>query len=134
MFKLIAEAIREKVSSGRGPDGIPRDLAVDSEGHLLSRQGQRVSVGPAQFALSITSAAAVSLTVPDGATEGEIYVRTAPVVFTRNLTTPTATKGIQANATDIIVLRSRNELINFRGIAVSTTATVDVEYFASERG
>ena len=34
MFKLIAEAIQNKVSSGRGPDGNPRDLAVDSEGHI----------------------------------------------------------------------------------------------------
>ena len=97
----------------------------------------RSRVDAAQFALSITSGSAVSLTPPaiaTGAMVGEIFVRTAAVVFTRDGTTPTATKGIQANAHDIIVLNSRDELEQFQAIAVSTTATLDVEYFTDLSG
>ena len=88
----------------------------------------------AQFGLSVTSATVVTLTVPDAAMVAEIYVRTASVVFTRDGTAPTATKGIQADAGDIIVLNSRAELDNFKAIAVSTTLTVDVEYFTDVSG
>ena len=88
----------------------------------------------AQFGLSVTSGTVVTLTIPDGAMVAEIYVRTAPVVFTRDGTDPTATLGIQANAGDIIVLNSRAELDNFKTIAVSTTATMDVEYFTDVSG
>ena len=88
----------------------------------------------AQFGLSVTSATVVTLTVPDGAMVAEVYVRTASVVFTRDGTAPTATKGIQANAEDIIVLNSRAELDNFKVIAVSVTATMDVEYFTDVSG
>lgn len=83
----------------------------------------------AQYGLSITSATAVTLTVPRAAMCAEGYVRTASVVFTRDGTTPTATKGVQADAGDTIMLNSRDELDKFKGIAVSATATVDFEYF-----
>ena len=95
---------------------------------------RRSKVTGAQFALSITSAAAVSLTVPDAANVAEMYVRTAPVVFTRDGTTPTATKGIQANAGDIIMLNSKDECTRFQAIAVSTTATLDAEYWTDLAG
>ena|SRR3990167_6529455 len=88
----------------------------------------------AQFGLSVTSATVVTLTVPAGAMCAEIYVRTAPVVFTRDGTDPTATKGTQADPADIILLNSRAELDNFKAIAVSTTATLDVEYFTDISG
>ena len=88
----------------------------------------------AQFALSVTSATVVTLTVPNAAMVAEIYVRTAPVVFTRDGTAPTATKGVQANAGDIILLNSRAELDGFKVIAVSTTATLDCEYFTDISG
>jgi len=97
----------------------------------------RSRVDGAQFALSIASGAAVSLPPPaiaTGAMVGEIFVRTAAVVFTRDGTTPTATRGMQANARDIIVLNSRDELEQFQAIAVSTTATLDVEYFTDLSG
>ena len=89
----------------------------------------KITVSGAQFALSVTSGAVVTLTVPSEANVAEIYVRTAPVVFTRDGTAPTATKGIQADVGDIILLESRNELQNFKVIAVSTTAALDAEYF-----
>jgi len=88
----------------------------------------------AQFGLSVTSGTVVTLTVPDAAMTAEVFVRTAPVVFTRDGTDPTATKGIQANTEDIIVLNSRSELDKFKVIAVSTTATLDCEYFTDLSG
>ena len=94
----------------------------------------RSTVTGAQFALAVTSAAVVTLTVPDAGMTAELYVRTAPVVFTRDGTDPTATKGIQADVGDIIVLNSRAELDNFKVIAVSTSATLDVEYFSDISG
>ena len=88
----------------------------------------------AQFGLSVTSATAVTLTLPDAANCAEIYVRTASAVFTRDGTTPTATKGTQADAGDIIVLNSRRDMSTFKIIAVSTTLTLDVEYFTDLAG
>ena len=88
----------------------------------------------AQFALSVTSATVVTLTVPDAAMCAELYVRTATVVFTRQGTAPTSTKGTPADVGDIIMLNSRAELENFKVIAVSTSATLDVEYFTDVSG
>ena len=91
----------------------------------------RSSAGGAQFGLSIdNTAAGIALTVPATGMCAEIYVRTAAIVFTRDGTAPTATLGIQANAGDIIMLNSREELENFLAIRQGgTSATVDVEYF-----
>ena len=94
----------------------------------------RSKVTGAQFGLSVTSSTVVTLTVPTTAMVAEIYVRTASVVFTRDGTDPTATQGIQADSGDIIVLNSRDELDRFEVIAVSTTATLDVEYFTDLSG
>ena len=94
----------------------------------------RSKVTPAQFGLSVTSATVVTLTVPDGAMCAEIYVRTAPVVYTRDGTAPTATLGTQADLGDVIMLNSRAELDDFKCIAVSTTLTLDVEYFTDISG
>ena len=94
----------------------------------------RTPISDAQFGLSFTSAAAVTLTVPKAARVAEIYVRTASIVFTRDGTTPTATKGIQADPGDIILLNSEGECLGFKGIAVSATATGDVEYFRDVSG
>ncbi len=94
----------------------------------------RSKVTGAQFGLSVTSSTVVTLTVPDAAMCAEIYVRTASVVFTRDGTDPTATKGVQADIGDVIMLNSRAELDNFKCIAVSTTLTLDVEYFTDISG
>jgi hypothetical protein len=97
----------------------------------------RSRVDGAEFGLSIAGAA-VSLTPPaiaTGAMVAEIFVRTAAVVFTRDGTPPTATRGIQADVHDLIVLNSRDELERFQAIRVgSTTATLDVEYFTDLSG
>ncbi|MCB7128068.1 MAG: hypothetical protein J3T61_00830 [Candidatus Brocadiales bacterium] len=93
----------------------------------------RSKVTGAQFGLAVSSTV-VTLTVPDGAMCAEIYVRTASVVFTRDGTAPTATKGMQADAGDIILLNSRDELDQFKVIRQSTDATVEVEYFTDISG
>jgi hypothetical protein len=65
----------------------------------------------------------------------ELYVRTAPVVFTRDGTDPTATKGVQANVGDIIILNSRDALDRFEVIRKSgTDAALDIEYFTDVSG
>ena len=94
----------------------------------------RKPIKPGQPGLSFTSSVRVALTIPSGANTAEIYVRTASIVFKRDGTNPTATEGIQADAGDIIVLSSRDELSGFRGIAVSTTAVGDVDYFTDVSG
>ena len=93
----------------------------------------RSTAGGAQYALAVSSTV-VTLTVPDAAMTAEMFVRTGPVVFTRDGTDPTATKGFQANVGDIIVLSSRDELDKFEVIRESIDATVDVEYFTDVSG
>jgi len=96
----------------------------------------RSSVSGAQFGLSIAGSV-VSLTPPargTGANVAEIYVRTAPIVFTRDGTDPTATKGIQAEIGDIILLNSRDEVDKFKAIRVSASATLDIDYFTDISG
>lgn len=97
---------------------------------LLART-RRVSAGGAQNGMSVTSSAVSRLNPPTGATEAEVYVRTASVVFKRDGAAPTATQGIQADAADIILLED-DELQKFGVIAVSTTATLDIAYFKQE--
>ena len=95
---------------------------------------RRSSVSGAQFNLAVTSGAVVTLTVPDAAMTATMAVRTAPLVYTRDGTDPTATKGTQVDDGDIILLNSRDELDKFKVIAVGTTATLDVEYFTDVSG
>ena len=109
------------------------DWGAIDEAHGLPVQvvdpNPRVSVG-SQYGLSFASTAVTKLTVPDTAKTAEIYIRTASIVFTRSGVKPTATAGFQADPSDIIILGSRDSLIKFAGIAVSATATGDVEFFA----
>lgn len=94
----------------------------------------RSTAGGAQFALSVTTGAVVSLTIPDTAQVAQIFVRGNSVTFLRDGTDPTSTKGIQADPSDIILLNSRDELDKFKVLAVSATATLDVEYFTDLAG
>ena len=95
---------------------------------------RRSTVTGAQFGLAVAGTA-VGLTVPTAANVAQIYVRTASVVFTRDGTTATATAGFQADATDIILLNSRDELDQFSVIRqTGTSATLDVEYFTDLAG
>ena len=68
--------------------------------------------------------------IPSNARYAEGYVRTASVVETRDGTTPTATKGTEWDDGDIILLRSRYELINFSAIEkTSTDAAIDWQFY-----
>lgn len=93
----------------------------------------RSTAGGAQFGLAVSSSV-VTLTVPASAMCAEIFVRTSPVVFTRDGTAPTATKGFQANEEAQIKLNSRDELDKFKVIRQSADATLDVEYFTDVSG
>ncbi len=93
----------------------------------------RSTAGGAQYGLAVSSTV-VTLTRPAAANCAEVYVRGNSVVFTRDGTDPTATKGIQANVDDIIVLNSTDEIIKFEVIRQSANATLDVEYFTDVSG
>jgi len=88
----------------------------------------RSPVSGAQYGLAV-STSVVTLTVPDAANKAEIMVRGDSVAFTRDGTDPTASKGIQANVQDVIMLESRDECVKFETIRVTGNATLDVEYF-----
>lgn len=94
------------------------------------QRSRRKPVKGSQFGLSVSSSV-VRLTVPDAAECAEITVRSNTVVFTRDGTDPTATKGMPANTGDIIMLNSRAELIGFEVIRESADATLDVTYFTA---
>ena len=90
---------------------------------------RRIPISGGQLGLTV-STLVVPLTVPDAATSAEIYVRTASITFIRTSgLTPSATAGFQADDTDIIMLRSRDECLEFKTIHVSADATLDIEYF-----
>ena len=93
----------------------------------------RSNTGGAQYALAVSSSV-VTLTVPEAATVAEIYVRDNPVVFTRDGTDPTATKGFTAYVDDIIKLNSRDELVKAEFIREGANATMDVQYFTDLAG
>ena len=92
----------------------------------------RGSAGGAQFALAVSSSA-VTLTVPSGANVAQVYVRGASITYTTDGTAPTATKGIQADPGDTIMLDSAAEVAACKMIRVSSDATVDVEFFTDAR-
>ena len=68
--------------------------------------------------------------IPSGARYAEGYVRTASLVETRDGTTPTATAGTEWDDGDIVLLRSRYEIVNFSAIEkTSTDAAIDWQFY-----
>ena len=61
----------------------------------------------------------------------EGYVRTASIVETRDGTAPTATKGTEWDEGDIVLLRSRYEIVNFLAIekAGGSSETIDWQFY-----
>tara|TARA_R100001086_G_scaffold218687_1_gene135466 strand:+ start:192 stop:503 length:312 start_codon:yes stop_codon:yes gene_type:complete len=86
--------------------------------------------------LAITSSEKSLAAIPDSAAYAECFVRTNAVVETRDGTAPTTSKGKQWSAGDIIILRSRREIIEFQVIRedASNAATMDIEYFNKAPG
>ena len=74
--------------------------------------------------------------IPSGARYAEGYVRTNPVVESRDGTAPTTTKGKQWSAGDIIILRSADEIERFQVIRenASNAATIDFEFWNKAPG
>lgn len=70
------------------------------------------------------------VTVPEGASWAEGFVRTASVVENRHGSAPTATLGHQWDPSDTIVLRSRQEIDHFQSIRqAGANAAVDWDFF-----
>ena len=95
----------------------------------------RSAVVGGQHGLPVTSTKVLKLPeVPIGANVAEIYVRNAPVVYTRDGVDPSPTGGFRKEPMQVIVLNSRNEVVNFKVIAVSDPASLDYEYFTDVSG
>ena len=68
--------------------------------------------------------------IPSGARYAEGYVRTASIVETREGTDPTATAGTEWDDGDIILLRSRYEIVNFKAVEkTSTDAAINWQFY-----
>lgn len=77
--------------------------------------------------LSVTSGAAVSLTVPSGATSALISVATAAVRYRDDGVAPTTSSGFPLASSAILNYGVQLAAIQF--IAQSTTATLDILYY-----
>jgi hypothetical protein len=68
--------------------------------------------------------------IPSGARYAEGHVRLASLSETRDGTAPTATKGNEWDVEDMIILRSRYEIVNFSAVEkTSTDASIDWTFF-----
>ena len=88
-----------------------------------------VPVGFQQIA-SVTSGAAVTLTVPTGANNACFQVDTAPLRWRDDGTAPTASIGMQvANSASGCTFFYTGTLTAIQFIAVSTTGTLNITYY-----
>ena len=68
--------------------------------------------------------------IPGSARYAEGHVRLASLSETREGTTPTATKGTEWDVEDMIILRSRYEIVNFKAVEKTTTnASIDWTFY-----
>ena len=125
--------IRLSDGDGRPEEYVTKDSPFPVE--VVETAG-RLALTPNEWGLTVSTTVVPLTTPPDEAHAAEIYVRTASVVFVRSPgDPPTATRGIQADAGDIILLSSQSEVQNFRAIRQGgTDATLDVEYFSKPTG
>ena len=133
----VMEAIQDYAIKGQDPLGARRQVAVDLAGHVITKTAGPLPVG-GLYTLTVSSTV---VRIPGGsipleADYAEGYVRTATVVFTCDgQTDPTATKGMPAEAGDVIILRCRDEILNFQAIREGgTAATIDFEFYMEGRG
>ena len=125
--------IRHSDDEGRPGDYVTKDSPFPVE---VVDTAERLVLAANEGGLSVSSTAVPLTSPPDDAHSAEIYVRTASVVFVRSPgDLPTATRGFQADAGDIILLYSQSEVQNFRAIRQGATdATLDIEYFSKVAG
>ena len=68
--------------------------------------------------------------IPGSARYAEGHVRLASLSETREGTDPTATKGTEWDIEDLIILRSRYEIVNFKAVEkTSTNASIDWTFY-----
>lgn len=119
-------------------EGRPRDYATKDTPFPVEvfETAGRLVLTPNEWGLTVSTTAVPLTSPPDEARAAEIYVRTASVVFVRGAgDPPTATRGFQADAGDIILLSSQSEVQHFRAIRQGATdATLDIEYFSKVAG
>ena len=88
-----------------------------------------------QQAVTATPGGIGSGNIPSAARYAEGVVWTAAVVETRDGTTPTATKGNPWDAGDLVILRSRYEIVNFSAIEkTSTDSRIDWQFYNKAPG
>ena len=88
-----------------------------------------------QQAVTATAGGIGSGNIPDNARYAEGVVWTASVVETRDGTTPTSTKGNPWDAGDLVILRSRYEIVNFSAIEkTSTDSRIDWQFYNKAPG
>ena len=88
-----------------------------------------------QQAVTDTAAGIGSGNIPSNARYAEGVVWTASVVETRDGTTPTSTKGNPWDAGDLVILRSRDEIVNFSAIEkTSTDSRIDWQFYNKAPG
>ena len=71
----------------------------------------------------------IALTVPTGARAAMVQVLSQSIRFWCDGTAPTSLTGFEAQDGDQIELGSYDEMVKWRGIAVSTSADAEVTYF-----
>ncbi len=125
--------IRRSDAEGRPEEFVTKDTPLPVE---VFDTAARLALTPNEWGLTVSTTAVPLTAPPDEAQAAEIYVRTASVVFVRSPgDPPTATRGFQADAGDIILLHSLSEVQNFRAIRQGATdATLDIEYFSKAAG
>jgi hypothetical protein len=68
--------------------------------------------------------------IPGSARYAEGHVRLASLSETREGTDPTATLGTEWDVEDLIILRSRYEIVNFKAVEkTSTNASIDWTFY-----
>jgi hypothetical protein len=68
--------------------------------------------------------------IPGSARYAEGHVRLASLSETREGTDPTATKGTEWDVEDLIILRSRYEIVNFKAVEkTSTNSSIDWTFY-----
>ena len=80
--------------------------------------------------VSATAGGIGAANIPAGARYAEGHVRLASLSETREGTDPTATLGTEWDIEDLIILRSRYEIVNFLAIEkTSTNASIDWTFY-----
>lgn len=79
--------------------------------------------------LSVGASAVGFVSIPSGTTKAIVTCETASIRYWISGTLPTVSAGHLVNAGDVIELDSSGQVTNFKTIAVSGTASLQITYF-----